>query len=215
MPDHVHIEAREVSTAVHVVEQEEATRAQLLRRTIVCGGAVLGGAAIWGLPQLTDASPSAEQDKRVLNLVLAVEYVEAAFYEEALARAGLQGELKKFARIVGAHEKAHVAFLRQALGDAAEPAARHDFGDKTKNVDAFTAAAVALEDLAVATYNGQAVNLTPGSLKAAARIVSVEGRHAAWIRSIVGEVPAVEATDAAVKEDETRAQLRDFGVEAG
>ena len=47
-----------------------------------------------------------------------------------------------------------------------------------------------LEDLAVATYNGQAVNLTPASLKAAARIVSVEARHAAWIRSIVGEVPA-------------------------
>jgi hypothetical protein len=215
MPDHVGLEVPQASTALHVVEQGEATRAQLLRRTIVCGGAVLGGAAIWGLPQLTDASPSEAQDKRVLNLVLALEYAEAALYQEALARAGLQGELKAFARIVGEHEKAHVAFLKQALGGAAEPAPRLDFGDKTKDADAFTAAAVALEDLVVATYNGQAVNLTPASLKAAARIVSVEGRHAAWIRSIAGDVPAVEATDAAVKEDETRARLRDFGVETG
>jgi Ferritin-like domain len=215
MPDHVRLDVPETFTPLQVVEQQEGTRAQLLRRTVVCGGAVLGGAAIWGLPQLTDAAPSEEQDKRVLNLVLALEYVEAAFYQEALARAGLRGDLKEFARIVGEHERAHVAFLRQALGGAAEPEPRHDFGDKTKDADAFTAAAVALEDLVVATYNGQAVNLTPASLKAAARIVSVEGRHAAWIRSIVGEVPAVEATDAAVKEDETRAQLRDFGVQAG
>ena len=119
----------------------------------------------------------------MLNLVLSVEYVESAFYQEALARAGLQGDLKNFARIVVEHEKAHVAFLKQAL--------------------------------AVATYNGQAVNLTPASLKAAARIVSVEGRHAAWIRSIVGDVPAEAPMDAAVNEGETRAQLRDFGVQAG
>ena len=45
--------------------------------------------------------------------------------------------------------------------------------------------------------------------------MSVEGRHAAWIRSIVGDVPATEATDPAVKEDETRAQLTDFGWKAG
>jgi rubrerythrin len=215
MPAHVRLDVPAASTALHVVERQDPTRAQLLRRAIICGGAAFGAAATWGLPQLTVAAPSEEQDKRVLNLALALEYVEAAFYQEALARAGLQGDLKEFARIAGEHEKAHVAFLEQALGGAAEPAPRHDFGDKTKDAEAFTAAAVALEDLVVATYNGQAVNLTPASLKAAARIVSVEGRHAAWIRSIVGEVPAADATDAAVKEDETRAQLRDFGVKAG
>jgi len=194
--------------------QEGATRAQMLRRAIVCGGAIAGGAATWGLPQLT-AAASKERDAKVLNLVLAVEYTEAAFYQQALERGGLRGELESYARIVLEHEKAHLAFLKQALGAAADPAPRHAFGDKTKDADAFTAAAVKLEDLAVATYNGQAVNLTPGSLKAAARIVSVEGRHAAWIRSIVGDVPATEATDPSVKEDETRAQLTDFGWKAG
>ena len=190
----------------------EATRAQLLGRALVCGGAVVGGLAAWGrLPQLSVASPSAEQDVRVLNLVLAVEYLEAAFYKEALARAGLQGERKEFARVVGDHEKAHVGFLRQALGGAAEPEPNYDFGDATRNADAFANTAVTIADLAVATYNGQAVNLTAPTLKAAARIVSVEARHAAWIRSILGEVPATEPTDAPVKEAETRAKLREIG----
>ena len=45
-----------------------------------------------------------------------------------------------------------------------------------------------LEDTAVAAYNGQAANHeTKPTLKAAATIVSVEARHAAWIRDIVGE----------------------------
>ena len=195
-------------------DRGDATRAQLLRRAIIGGGAIVGAAATWGVPQLT-AAASIEQDARVLNLVLAVEYTEAAFYREALERGGLRGALKDYAEVVLDHEKAHVEFLEQALGTAAEPAPRHEFGDKTKDAKAFTAAAVKLEDLAVATYNGQAVNLTPAALKAAARIVSVEARHAAWIRSIVGDVPATEATDPALTEHETRSRLSAFGWKAG
>ena len=193
--------------------EEDATRAQVLRRAIISGGAIVGAAATWGIPQLT-AAASKEQDARVLNLVLAVEYTEAAFYREALERGGLEGEVADYARTVAEHEKDHVAFLEQALGTAADPAPRHDFGDRTKDAKSFTAAAVKLEDLAVATYNGQAVNLTPASLKAAARIVSVEARHAAWIRSIAGDVPSTQATDPGVKEAETRARLSDFGWKA-
>jgi len=196
------------------VPPEDATRAEVFRRAIVSGGAIVGGAVAWGLPQLT-AAASKEQDARVLNLVLALEYTEEAFYAEALKRGGLRRALRDYAEIVLEHEKAHVAFLKQALGAAAEPAPRFDFGDKTEHAEAFAAAALTLEDLAVATYNGQAVNLTPASLKAAARIVSVEGRHAAWIRSIVGDVPATDATDPAVKEDESRQKLSDFGWKAG
>jgi rubrerythrin len=195
-------------------DPEDATRAQLFRRAIVAGGAIGAAAATWGLPQLTSAA-SKEQDARVLNLVLALEYTEAAFYQEALDAGGLQGDLREYAKIVVEHEKAHLAFLKKALGSAAEPAPRHEFGEKTKDAEAFMAAAVTLEDLAVATYNGQAVNLTSASLKAAARIVSVEARHAAWIRSIVGDVPATEPTDPALKEHETRSRLSDFGWKAG
>jgi rubrerythrin len=190
--------------------REGATRAQVLRRAIISGGAIVGVGATWGVPQLT-AAASKEQDARVLNLVLAVEYTEAAFYAEALERGALSGDLEDFARTVAQHEKEHVAFLEQALGAGADSKPRHDFGDRTKDAKAFAAAAVKLEDLAVATYNGQAVNLTSGSLKAAARIVSVEARHAAWIRSIVGDVPATEAVDPAIKEAETRSRLKALG----
>jgi hypothetical protein len=191
------------------------TRAQLLRRSTICGGAVVGGGAVWGVSQLTFAASPADQEARALNLVLALEHVKAAFYRQAVARAGLEGQLREFARIVAAHEQAHVAFLTKALGDAAEPAPQVDFGDKLDSADAFTAAAVSLEDLAVATYNGQAANLSTASLTAAARVVSVEARHAAWIRSIAGEVPATLPTDAPATEEQTLAQLRSFGVESG
>ena len=70
-----------------------------------------------GASDSSDAAPSAEQDKRVLNLLLLVEYTEAAFYAAALEDAGLTGELEDYARTVVAHEREHVAFLEGALGD--------------------------------------------------------------------------------------------------
>lgn len=192
------------------------SRARLLRWAIVGGGALAGGGVgISGLAQPTSAVTSPEQDRHVLNLVLALAYTEAAFYREALERGALRGELEEFAKIVAQQEQSHVDFLKQALGSATDPAPRHDFGDKTGDASAFAAAAVTLEDLAVATYNGQGANLTTAALQAAARIVSVEARHAAWIRSILGRVPAEEATDTGISEAETRAKLRDFGVQEG
>ena len=61
---------------------------------------------------------------------------------------------------MGEHERAHVAFLRDALGGQAEPKPTFDFGNTTRNRDRFVATAAMLEDTAVAAYNGQAVNLT-------------------------------------------------------
>ena len=52
-----------------------------------------------------------------------------------------------------------------------------------------------LENLGVAAYNGQAANLTKRALAPAAEIVSVEGRHAAWISDLAGELPAPHAAD--------------------
>ena len=84
---------------------------------------------------------------------------------------------------MGEHERAHVAFLRKALGNQADPKPTFDFGNTTTDGDRFAATAAMLEDTAVAAYNGQAANLTKPTLKAAATIVSVEARHAAWIRA--------------------------------
>jgi hypothetical protein len=168
----------------------------VLRRAIFGGGAVAAGAVVGSV--LADESlsaPSRAQDVRILNFALQLEYVQASFYEEALRSAGLTGELHEFARVAGAHEHAHVAFLRRHLGRGAEPAPALGFGDATRGPDRFAAVAVTLEDLAVVAYNGQGTNLTRPALAAAVEILSVEARHAAWVRDIVGKRPAPRAQD--------------------
>jgi hypothetical protein len=149
---------------------------------------------------------------RILNLVLRLEYTEAAFYTEALSRAALRGELETYARTVLGHEQAHVAFLRKALGAKAAGRPSFDFGRATRDPKAFASTAIKLEELSVAGYNGQAVNLTPKTLAAAAEIVSVEARHAAWIRTIAGRVAAPKPIDAPVSAVELEQGLRQIGV---
>jgi hypothetical protein len=189
-----------------------ASRGEVVRKAVAAGGAVLGGGALLaGLPRLASPAPSPDQDVRVLNFALVLEELTAAFYAEALARGRLTGELRRYARIVGGHERAHVRFIRRALGARARRRPSFDFGSATSDEDEFTAAAITLEDTGVAAYNGQAANVTTGVLKAAARIVSVEARHAAWIRDIAGRPPAAEPTDAPMSERQVRSALEKTG----
>jgi Ferritin-like domain len=184
----------------------------VVRKAVAAGGAVLGGAVVLGrLSGPAASAPSPEQDARVLNFALLLEELTAAFYAEALAKARLTGELREYAQIVGAHERAHVRFIRGALGAKAQRPPGFDFGNATSDPDEFTAAAITLEDTGVSAYNGQAANLTPAALGAAARIVSVEARHAAWIRDLAGRPPAAEPTDAALSEGEVRRALEKTG----
>jgi hypothetical protein len=177
------------------------SRAGLLARAAVVGGGVVaGGIAISGFPGVALGRASPAQDVRVLDLLLLLEYVQAAFYVDANARGSLRGELADFSRTVGQHEDEHVAFLKKALGTKARAKPHVAFHGATQNEKAFTAAAIALEDLGVAAYNGQATNVTRKTLAAAATIVSVEARHAAWIRDIAGRLPAIAATDPAATE---------------
>ena len=188
------------------------TRTEVLTRAAVAGGALTaGGVVLGGLPKLAASAPSPAQDVRILNLVLLLEYVEARFYAEARQNGALSGELREYVDIVGAHERQHLAFLTKALGSKARKEPRLVFGTATTDPDAFVDAAVALEDTSVAAYNGQATNLTAPTLTAAAKIVSVEARHAAWIRAIAGKLPAADATDAPLDEAEVRAALRKTG----
>ena len=63
----------------------------------------------------------------------------------------------------------------------------------------------------IAAYNGQAANLTKGTLKEAAKIVSVEARHAGWIRAIAGRNPAPDATDKPKTGAEVQADINRTG----
>jgi len=172
------------------------SRGELLRAALLAGGGVVtGGVLLGGVPEAADSKASPEQDAEILNFVLTLERLQGAFYAQALSQAKLTGELKEFAEVVGGHEREHTAFVEKALGNAAKPAPRFDFKDATRDARAFTEAALKLEDLGVAAYNAQAPNLTNGTLRAAATIVSVEARHAAWIRDLAGQNPAPEASE--------------------
>jgi rubrerythrin len=193
----------------------ELQHGQIPRSRFVAGGIVAGGAALFaglasGPPDRSRAQTA--DDLAALQLLLLVEYTENAFYRAALDRGGLRGQLRTYAGAVASQEREHLVFVRRALGAQADPAPKFEFSTSALGSDGFAATAAQLEDLAVAAYNGQATNVSRATLEAAAKIVSVEARHAAWIRSIVGEPPAPDATDDPRTADRVLADLERIGV---
>jgi hypothetical protein len=188
------------------------TRGQLLARGVVAGGALTaGGILVGGLPKLAVSKPSAEQDARVLEWLLQVEYIQAGFYTEAESGGALQGELREFATLVGEQERAHVDALEKALGGNAPSKPSLDFGDATADPREFVRAAVRLEEIGLAAFNGQAPNLTKKPLLTALKIVSVEARHTGWIRDIAGRNPAPRPADPPATQAQTNAAIRETG----
>jgi hypothetical protein len=165
------------------------------RKVIVAAGAAAVG-FVGGGVMAAGAALSAG-DVGLLNSALVLEELQAAFYAQALRRAGLTGELEQFARVVGDHERAHVAFLRRLLGRHARRSPVFGFGSAVSSPKRFAETARLLEDLGVAAYDGQALGLSKAALTSVARVVSVEARHAAWIRDLLGDLPAPEAANPA------------------
>jgi rubrerythrin len=170
-------------------------RAALEAGAMALGAVAVGGVILGEHADPAVSAPSAKQDAEILNFALLLEYIQDGFHTEALSRAKLTGDLKTFAATVAEQEKQHIAFLNKALGAAARKPPKLDFGDDTADPDKYSLAAFKLEDLGVAAYTAQAPNLTKPSLRAAARIVSVESRHAAWIRDLRGMNPAPDASE--------------------
>jgi hypothetical protein len=130
----------------------------------------------------------------VLNFALTLEYLEAEFYQTALARPRLiPSRYRPVFQQISRHENAHVRTLTGALGAAAIQKPRFDFTgrgqypDVFSNFSTFAAVSSTFEDLGVAAYKGQAGNLqgTP-VLTTALQIHSVEARHAAEVRRVRG-----------------------------
>jgi hypothetical protein len=209
-------------------EGTQGTRAQFFRRSIAGGGTFLaGGLLIGGLPKIALGAPSAQQDAEILNFALLLEYLESEFYVDAVNKAASSGLAPRelaFATTVRDHELAHVDFLRQALGSAARAKPQFDFKDTTSNRAKFLATSVVLEDTGVAAYDGQGPRLTRKTLAAAAQIVSVEARHAAWIRHIVAapgypnapdDYPAPAALDPALTREQVEQAVGQTGFIRG
>ncbi len=178
----------------------------------VGAGVASGGILLGGLAQLAASAPSHSQDVTVLNFALAFEELQAAFYARALHDLRLGSGWLQFVQTVSAHERAHVAFLRRALGGAADPSPRLQLSRAPADAGEFQRLAVTLEDIGVAFYDGQAGNLTAGSLVAVSEIMSVESRHAAWARALAGEPPAPVASDVPADAGQVRNRLAQAGV---
>lgn len=180
------------------------TRGSFLKKVGVGVGTVaLGGAFAGAVPRVAGAA-TAPSDVAILNFALTLEYLEAAFYREAVSQGKYDGKLGKFASIVSAHENAHVAFLKKALGSAAVKSPKFDFKGTTTDKAKFMATAQVLEDTGVAAYLGQAGLIkSKAILGAAASILAIEARHAGWIRDL-NNVPGAPKSFEGAK---TKAQI--------
>ncbi|MGI8420716.1 MAG: ferritin-like domain-containing protein [Gaiellaceae bacterium] len=218
MSDHLTLEHVDSDGALQEAYEKMGgdTRAGFFKKALFAGGGLtVGGVVLGGLPALVSADPGPAQDVAILNFALTLEYLEAAFYKEALAMGALKGRVLKLAKVVANHEAQHVAALKGALGSAAIAKPTFNFKGTTSDQAKFMATSIVLEDTGVAAYNGQGQNLTKKTLAAAATIVSVEGRHAAWIRDIVGQNPAPAAFDPLKTKGQILAAVKSTGFITG
>lgn len=178
-------------TALEDAAARGDTRAQLLRKAALGGGAFMGGGLLLGGLTGTAVGAdtrSAKQDVAIFNFALTLEYLEAEFYAQTVAANAVTGETKTFATVVAAHEKAHVDFLVKTLGSAAVAKPTFDFKGIPGNPALFRQTAVTLEDTGVAAYIGQSYRIKKTAfILVAAQVLAVEARHAAWARNLVGQ----------------------------
>ncbi|GLU50106.1 ferritin-like domain-containing protein [Nocardiopsis ansamitocini] len=230
-----------ITNAINRSSENGVDRRRFFRAASAAG---MGTAAVTLLPAAAMADTTkGPSDAAVLNFALNLEYLEAEFYLKAVTGAGLPGNLvggrgrpgavsggrqvkfttklvREYAREIANDERAHVAFLREALGSAAVSRPRIDIDaaftaaalaaglvkpgerfDAYANEDNFLLAAYVFEDVGVTAYKGAAplVN-NKVFLEAAAGLLAVEAYHAANIRTTLLArgltVPSVKISDA-------------------
>lgn len=128
-------------------------------------------------------------DIGILNYAYALEQLEAAFYTQVIASpySGITASESGLLKDIRDHEIAHREFFKNALGSNAIPGLEVNFSsiDFTKK-DSVLGTAKAFEDLGVSAYNGAGKLIqTADYLVLAGKIVSVEARHAAYIRDLI------------------------------
>ena len=185
------------------IEIEGVTRQGFLLRSAVAAGSVYGLASVGPFVSRAIAQAGGG-DVEVLNFALTLEYLEAAFYDQALKRTrGLGGEAIEIAETLREDESEHVSALTATvkdLGGKPVKAPGVDFGRAFASQRSFLRTAQTFEDLGVSAYNGAAPQIkSKDVLAAAGAIVQVEARHAAAIRLLRGRPITDGAFDEALE----------------
>jgi rubrerythrin len=189
------------------------------RQSFIVRGALTAG-AVYGLgtvgPFVRQAiAQEGGGDVEIVNFALTLEYLEAAFYQQALERvSGLSGDAKELASTIRENEDVHVKALKatvEQLGGKPVKAPPVDFGNAFMSQESFLKLAQTFEDTGVSAYNGAAPAIKSKEvLGAAGSIVQVEARHAAAIRALNGEQPAEGAFDQALGAEEVLKAVQPF-----
>lgn len=137
-------------------------------------------------------------DIGILNYAYALEQLEAAFYTKVIASqfTGITASEVALLTDIRDHEVAHREFFKAALSTNAIGSLEVDFS----TIDFASRASVlntakAFEDLGVSAYNGAGKLITTKAyLELAGKIVSVEARHAGYIRDLLSNGSFADST---------------------
>lgn len=172
-------------------------------------------------PGKTGVTLDFKDDFGVLNYAYALEQLEAAFYIQVATTpyANISAAELAYFKDIQFHEIAHREFFKNALGQAAIGSLEVDFSkinfaDRTSVLGT----AKAFEDLGVSAYNGAGSLLkSTVYLGLAGKIVSVEARHAAYIRELISpnSFSNVEVVDMVNGLDKSRNPVEVLTIAAG
>ena len=127
-------------------------------------------------------------DAGIVNFALALEYIEADFYRQAVASGKLKGRALELAKRFGGEERAHIATLEgtvRNLGGTPAPKPKLTFTLDSRATILSTM--YQLEQVGANAYLGQVDRIQSKQILAAAlSIHTVEARHAAVISTLLG-----------------------------
>ena len=197
------------------------------RRSLIKWGIYgLGALTIAVMPRAINAQTNSRgktltfnaNDIGILNFALLLEELESAFYAAVVSSGKITNSKEmEYMRYLGAQETAHVTFLRSVLADQVLFATQDlSFNPSTINNalasrESILNTAVTLEDIGVHAYNGAGPSLTnPTFILAAGSIVSVEARHAAGVRALLGKPTTEPDSDRLVNDANLNSTLNPF-----
>lgn len=163
------------------------------RNFLTVGGVLLGAGALGYGACKKDSSGSGVDlgtgDTGILNYAYALEQLEAAFYTKVIASpyASINSEELAMLTDIRDHEIAHREFFKAALAGHAIQDLEVDFSTiNFTSRQSVLETARAFEDLGVQAYNGAGhLLISADNLTLAGKVVSVEARHAAYIRDLL------------------------------